>query len=190
MNVVFFGVLALLFLGMVAMQIAGHRYGLRREDGDAAASSEGRRPSRRRCSRCSASWWRSPSRGRTPASTRGGSSSSRRPTPSAPRICASICFGRRTSRSCKTRCGATSTRAWRTTTSSSTSGRRRPSARRSDQLQQRDLDARRGRQRQGGRLARRAAGPAEPQRDVRRGDRALRGAADARAAGDLRPPRR
>ena len=41
MNVVFFGVLALLFLGMVAMQIAGHHYGLRRADGDSGASSEG-----------------------------------------------------------------------------------------------------------------------------------------------------
>jgi hypothetical protein len=36
-NVVFFAVLALLFLGMVAMQIAGHRYGLHRS----AAISEG-----------------------------------------------------------------------------------------------------------------------------------------------------
>lgn len=41
MNVVFFGVLALLFLAMVAMQIAGHRYGLHRADGDSAPSSEG-----------------------------------------------------------------------------------------------------------------------------------------------------
>jgi hypothetical protein len=40
-NLVFFGVLALLFVGMVAMQIAGHRYGIHRKDGDAAASSEG-----------------------------------------------------------------------------------------------------------------------------------------------------
>ena len=39
-NVVFFGVLALLFLGMVGMQIAGHHYGIRRADGE-GASSEG-----------------------------------------------------------------------------------------------------------------------------------------------------
>lgn len=39
-NVVFFGVLLLLFLGMVAMQIAGHHYGVRRAD-SAGASSEG-----------------------------------------------------------------------------------------------------------------------------------------------------
>jgi hypothetical protein len=40
-NALFFGVLALLFLGMVAMQIAGHHYGLRRADGDSGGSSEG-----------------------------------------------------------------------------------------------------------------------------------------------------
>jgi hypothetical protein len=40
-NVIFFGVLALLFVGMVAMQIAGHHYGIRRADGGSAGSSEG-----------------------------------------------------------------------------------------------------------------------------------------------------
>ena len=40
-NGLFFAVLALLFLGMLVMQIAGHHYGLRRADGDSGASSEG-----------------------------------------------------------------------------------------------------------------------------------------------------
>jgi hypothetical protein len=40
LNVLFFGVQGALFLGMIAMQIAGHRYGLYRGD-DAPASSEG-----------------------------------------------------------------------------------------------------------------------------------------------------
>ena len=40
-NALFFGVLALLFLGMVATQIAGHHYGVRRASGDSGASSEG-----------------------------------------------------------------------------------------------------------------------------------------------------
>jgi hypothetical protein len=38
---VFFSVLALLFLGMIAMQIAGHRYGLRRGSDELCGSSEG-----------------------------------------------------------------------------------------------------------------------------------------------------
>lgn len=41
LNVVFFGVQALLFLGMIAMQIGGHRYGLSRRSADAVAGSEG-----------------------------------------------------------------------------------------------------------------------------------------------------
>ena len=40
-NAIFFGVLALLFLGMVAMQIAGHHYALRRRENDPVAGSEG-----------------------------------------------------------------------------------------------------------------------------------------------------
>lgn len=40
-NVIFFGVLALLFLGMVVMQIAGHHYALRRRENDPVAGSEG-----------------------------------------------------------------------------------------------------------------------------------------------------
>ena len=40
-NVIFFGVLALLFLGMVALQIAGHHYALRRRENDPIAGSEG-----------------------------------------------------------------------------------------------------------------------------------------------------
>jgi len=40
-NVVFFGVLAALFLGMVALQIAGHHYALRRQENDPVAGSEG-----------------------------------------------------------------------------------------------------------------------------------------------------
>jgi hypothetical protein len=40
-NVIFFGILALLFLGMVAMQIAGHHYALRRTENDPVAGSEG-----------------------------------------------------------------------------------------------------------------------------------------------------
>jgi len=40
-NVLFFGVLALLFLAMVGMQIAGHHYGIRRAAGELLGSSEG-----------------------------------------------------------------------------------------------------------------------------------------------------
>jgi hypothetical protein len=40
-RVVFFGVLALLFLGMVALQIAGHHYALHRHENDPVAGSEG-----------------------------------------------------------------------------------------------------------------------------------------------------
>jgi hypothetical protein len=38
---IFFGVLALLFLGMVVMQMAGHHYALRRQENDPVAGSEG-----------------------------------------------------------------------------------------------------------------------------------------------------
>jgi len=38
---IFFGVLALLFLGMVALQIAGHHYAIRRRENDPVAGSEG-----------------------------------------------------------------------------------------------------------------------------------------------------
>lgn len=41
LNVIFFGVLALLFLGMMAMQIAGHHYALRRTENDPVAGSDG-----------------------------------------------------------------------------------------------------------------------------------------------------
>ena len=41
MNVVFFGILGVLFLGVLGMQVAGHRYGLRRSDADSIGSSEG-----------------------------------------------------------------------------------------------------------------------------------------------------
>jgi hypothetical protein len=40
-NLIFFIVLALLFLGMVALQIAGHHYALRRQENDPIAGSEG-----------------------------------------------------------------------------------------------------------------------------------------------------
>ena len=40
-NTIFFAVLALLFLGMVGMQIAGHHYLLRRRENDPVAGSEG-----------------------------------------------------------------------------------------------------------------------------------------------------
>ena len=41
MNLLFFGLLALLFLGIVAMQIAGHHYGVRRAGGEPLGGSEG-----------------------------------------------------------------------------------------------------------------------------------------------------
>jgi hypothetical protein len=41
LKAIFFGVLALLFLGMVVMQIAGHHYALRRQENDPVAGSEG-----------------------------------------------------------------------------------------------------------------------------------------------------
>lgn len=40
-NAVFFAVLAFLFLGMIVMQVAGHRYALHRREGDPVAGSEG-----------------------------------------------------------------------------------------------------------------------------------------------------
>jgi hypothetical protein len=40
-NLIFFGLLGFLFLGMVAMQIAGHHYALRRQENDPVAGSEG-----------------------------------------------------------------------------------------------------------------------------------------------------
>jgi hypothetical protein len=40
-KVIFFGVLALLFLGMLALQIAGHHFALRRRENDPLAGSEG-----------------------------------------------------------------------------------------------------------------------------------------------------
>ena len=40
-NAIFFGVLGVLFLGMVAMQIAGHHYALGRRENDPVAGSEG-----------------------------------------------------------------------------------------------------------------------------------------------------
>jgi hypothetical protein len=40
-NAIFFGVLGLLFLGMLALQIAGHHYALHRRESDPVAGSEG-----------------------------------------------------------------------------------------------------------------------------------------------------
>lgn len=40
-NLLFFAMLGVLFLGMVAMQIAGHHYGVRRASGESGVSSEG-----------------------------------------------------------------------------------------------------------------------------------------------------
>jgi hypothetical protein len=41
LNVILFGVLALLFVGMVALQLAGHHYALRRHENDPIAGSDG-----------------------------------------------------------------------------------------------------------------------------------------------------
>ena len=185
----FFAVLAVLFLGMVTMQIAGHHYGLRRERrlGRQLRGDGGRRGDALRAAR-PAGGLHLLRRGHAPrraaeAHHRGDA------TPSARRTCASICSARRTTAAAARRdARATSTRGWRTTTSSSTSRRRSAERRPLRPAPAADLDPRGGGQRQGPGLAGGSAGPAEPQRDVRRGDRALRGAADARAPGDLRPP--
>ena len=76
---VFFSVLALLFLGMVAMQIAGHRYGLRRGSDELFGSSEGTAAVEAALYALLGPWWPSPSaaprsawRRRAAADRRGG----------------------------------------------------------------------------------------------------------------------
>ena len=127
-NVLFFAILAVLFLGMVAMQIAGHHYGVRRASGDSGASSEG-------TAAVEATLFAM--LGLLVAFTFSGADTrldARRKLIIEETNAVGTAYlrldllRRRTSRSCRTRCGATSTRASRTTASSSTSGRRRPSA--------------------------------------------------------------